>query len=238
LRAKQQHRAAKSSYDLAIASLGLLLGREEAFDVVAPPSTTDAPPGEADALIEKALASRPDVSAERRAVEIAKRGELDAWMMFMPSINLIASARATSFTQGFVRDPITGTLSINASLPLYDGGLRYAAMKDSSSRIREENIRLRQLEDRVRAQVRGNLRDLAVKQEALSLSQEAVAVARVAHEQAQAMFDAGVGTSLDVSDTALALFVSESDLARAELDLQLTKAGLQYVTGYAGGDLR
>jgi len=64
-------------------------------------------------------------------------------MQFAPSVNLVASAHATSFTSGFVQDPITGTLAITASIPLYDGGARYAALKDSASKIREETIRSR-----------------------------------------------------------------------------------------------
>lgn len=231
LRVKQQLQNARASYDIAIASLGLVLGRDEAFDVVAPAASGGTPAGTLDALAERALAGRPDIAAQKRALDIARRGELDAWMMFMPSLNLIASARATSFTQGFVRDPITGTLAVTATVPLYDGGLRYAALKDSGSRVREETIRSRQLEDRVRAQVRGNGRDVVVKQDALALSEQSAAVAHTAHEQAQAMFDAGVGTALDVSDTALALFLAENDLARAELDLQLARIGFAYVTG-------
>ena len=233
LRAKQQLHTARSSYDIAIATLGLMLGREEAFDVVVP-TTTSLAHDEADfasELSQEALAARPDVAAQRRALDIARRGELDASMMFLPSVNLVASARATSFTQGFVRDPITGTLAITATLPLYDGGLRYAALKESSSRIREELIRSRQLEDRVRAQILGNGREIVVKRDALALSEESVAVARSARAQAQAMFAAGVGTALDVSDTALALFLAENDLARAQLDLQLARTGFAYVTG-------
>lgn len=231
LRAKQAVANAQSSYDVAIASLGLLLGRQEAFDVVDPGAPPPPPSGDPEKLAEQALTQRFDVDVQRRSLEIARRGELDAWMMFMPSLNLVGSARATSFTQGFVRDPITGTLSITASIPLYDGGVRYAALKESSSRVREETIRTRQLEDRVRAQVRGNARDVGVKAAALDIARQSVEIARTAHEQAEAMFETGVGTSLDVTDTALALFVAENDLTRAELDLQLARMGLTYVVG-------
>jgi outer membrane protein TolC len=231
LRARQQLHNARSSYDIAVASVGLLIGREEAFDVEDPGESSSTPPGDPEELAQAALAARPDVTAQRMALEIARRGELDAWMMFVPSLNLVANARASSFTQGFVRDPIIGSLSLTASVPLYDGGLRYAALKDSGSRIREESIRTRQLEDRVRAQVRGNARDIEVKAAALLLARETVAVAQTAYEQAEAMFQAGVGTSLDVTDTALALFLAENELTRAELDLKLARVGLLYVVG-------
>ncbi|MBI1948468.1 MAG: TolC family protein [Deltaproteobacteria bacterium] len=231
LRAKQQATSARAAYDGAVAALGLVMGREQAFDVTDAPALP-APPGNDEAtLIEAALAARTDVAAQRLSLQIAGRGELDAWMMFLPSINLSASARGTSFTSGFVDEPVTGALAVSAQLPLYDGGVRYAALKDGASRTREARIRLVELEDRVKAQVRGNLRELRDREASLGLSREAAAVAALAHEQAQAMFDAGVGTALDVSDTALAQFVADNELARAELELQLARAGLSYVLG-------
>lgn len=231
LRAKQQQTAARAAYDGAIAALGLVMGRGEAFDVTDPPPLPAPPDGDDQQLVARALAARADVAAQRLSLQIASRGELDAWMMFLPSVNLTASARGTSFTSGFVDEPVTGALGISAQLPLYDGGVRYAALKDGASRTREARIRMVELEERVRAQVRGNLRDVRDRETWLTLAGEAAAVARLAHEQAQAMFEAGVGTPLDVSDTSLAQFVAEGELARAELELQLSRAGLAYVLG-------
>ncbi|OGQ18457.1 MAG: hypothetical protein A2138_04505, partial [Deltaproteobacteria bacterium RBG_16_71_12] len=196
LRARQQETAARAAYDGAIAAIGLVVARGEAFDVTEPPALPSAPAGDDDTLIAQALAARADVAAQRLSLQIASRGELDAWMMFLPSVNLTASARGTSFTSGFVDEPVTGALGISAQLPLYDGGVRYAALKDGASRLREARIRMAELEERVRAQVRGNLRDLRDRATSLALSHEAAAVARLAHEQALAMFDAGVGTAL------------------------------------------
>ncbi|MCC7072431.1 MAG: TolC family protein [Deltaproteobacteria bacterium] len=231
LRARRELAQARAGHDGAVAALGLVLGRREAFDVVEPGAQPPLPAGNADALIERALAARADVAAQRLAVEIAGRGEVDAWMMFLPSVNLVAAARGTSFTTGFVGDPVIGTVSVSAQLPLYDGGVRYAALKDSASRVREAKIALRALEDRVHAQVRGNLRDVREREAALQLSREAAQVAALAHQQAQATFDAGLGTALDVSDTALAEFLADLELARAELDLALAREGLRYVVG-------
>lgn len=234
LRARQELAQARAGYDGAVAALGLVLGRREAFDVVDPGEAPPLPGGDANALIERALAARPDVASQRLAVEIAGRGELDAWMMFLPSVNLVANARGTSFTSGFVGDPIIGTVSLSAQVPLYDGGVRYAALKDSASRVREAKIALRALEDRVHAQVRGNLRDVRERDAALQLAREAAQVATLAHQQAQATFDAGLGTALDVSDTALAEFLAHSELARAELELAMAREGLRYVVGADG----
>jgi outer membrane protein len=232
LRAKSSLTSARASYDTAIATLGLVLGREEAFDVATDAQALPAPPaGTPDELAQKAIEARPDLVVQRKALEIAERQVTDGWMQFLPSVNLVARASASSFTSGFVKDPINGTLTLTALVPLYDGGNRYAALRDSHSKVREESIRLRQLEERVRAQVRGNARDIETKELSLALAKESAEIARVAVEQANAMFDAGVGTSLDVSDTQLRLFLAETELLRAEQDLAIARAGLAYVSG-------
>ncbi len=234
LRARQALAQARSAADNAVAVLGGALGLDQMFVLVEPPAAVlpeSITSQDAAHLVEQALGQRLELKTQRITLAIAERGTVDAWMQFLPQLGLTATARATSFTQGFVRDPVTGTLTLSATLPLYDGGIRYAAMHESSSRSSEERLRLRQLEDRIAAQVRGNLRDVGVRTEALALAQQSLDVAKDALTQAQALFDAGVGTALDLSDANLAVFVAETDALRAELDLATARLGLRWAVG-------
>ena len=233
LRARQSLAQARAGADNAIAVLGTALGVDEMFELVEPAAVNGIDPADAALLVERAHEQRIELKSQRIALAIAERGSVDAWMQFLPQVGLSATARATSFTQGFVRDPLTGTLSVSATLPLYDGGVRYAALHESSSRTSEERVRLQQLRDRVAAQVRGNLRDVAVREEALALSRQSLDVAKDAHAQAQALFDAGAGTALDLSDTGFGVFVAETDALRAELDLASARLGLRWAVGEA-----
>lgn len=233
LRAKQTLAVARAAADNAVASLGAALGRTEMFALAAPPSSPPVPVGDEAALVERALQERVEVRVQRLSVAIAERGTLDAWMQFVPTVGMSATARATSFTSGFVKDPVTGVVSLSASVPLYDGGARYAALDDASSKTSEERVRLQQLQDRVAAQVRGNRRDVAVREEAVLLARQALAVATEAHTQAQALFDAGVGTALDLSDTAVAVFAAESEAVRAEGELAVARSSLRWALGEA-----
>ncbi len=237
LRAKQGLASAKAAADNAVAVVGSALGVTEMFTLVAPPAVAavdvSAVGGTEAALVDHALQARLEVRTQKIALQIAQRQTLDGWMQFLPQVGLTATARATSFTSGFVRDPVTGTLILSATLPLYDGGLRYATLDEASSRTSEESVRLHQLEDRVAAQVRGNLRDVVVREEALALAQQALTVSQEAQQQAQALFDAGVGTALDVSETSFAVFVAESDALRAEFDVATARLGLRWALGDA-----
>jgi outer membrane protein len=232
LRAEQNLDQLQGAAEAARASLGLLLGKTEAFAVELPevmPGAVVA--GTEQELVEQALQARPDVAVARAQQTLAEGAVWDAWTQFMPSVGAVASARVTSFTQGFVSDPITATLSVQATLPLYDGGLRYAALHDANSRVTEQEIRLRQTTERVGAQVRGNLREVRMRERSWLLAKQALVVAIEADEQAKAAFDAGVGTAVDASDATVIRANAENDALRAELDVVAARAGLSFVVG-------
>lgn len=238
IRAEQGVRAAESAYRLAIGGLGNLIGVQTFFDVGEPPPQVaiESEHG-VDQLLSLAYQARPDLRAQKLALTIADRNRVEAWMQFLPSFNLVAQGRATSNVNGFVATPFTGAVMVTASVPLYDGGTRYVNLKETASRIREELLRVRQLEYRIEGQVRGNVSDLSLKAQALGLAREAVAVAQQTRDQAQSLYDVGAATPLDVSDANLAVYFAEMDLLRAELDLQQARLGLAYTVGAFPGAL-
>ena len=95
---------------------------------------------------------------------------------------------------------------------------------------------MKQLEAKIESQVRGNVSEIALKKDSLALAQQAAELSRASQEQAQAMFEVGMGTPLDVTDTNLAVFLSEIDVARAELELDQARLGLAYMLGYFPGE--
>ncbi|MFZ9886276.1 MAG: TolC family protein [Myxococcota bacterium] len=232
IRAEQALRQAEAGYRGAIASVGQLAGIRNRFDIEEPARGIfrQAPRGEEE-LFELARAARPELRAQKIALQIAERSRLDAWMSFLPSVNLVGQARATSNVSGFIASPVQGALLLTASLPLYDGGARYAALEESASRIREALLQIRQVEDRILGQVRGNLEQVTLRSQALTLAEAAVSVARETQSQASALYEAGAATALDVSDANLGLSLAEAELARAQLDLEQADLGLAYVTG-------
>lgn len=232
LRAEQNVMASKNGMATALGALGNLMDTDESF-VVASPPVLPAVELEAaeDGLIDRALSARPDLKVQKASLAIADRNRLDAWMMFLPSVGLTAQGRWTSNTSGFVALPFTGAVILQASVPIYDGGTRYAALKESGSRIREELLKVRQLERKIAAQVRGNIADIAVKRQALVTARKSVELSKKTSENAANLYELGMATSLDVIDANLAVFLSEIDLARAELELEQARLSLSYILG-------
>ena len=52
-----------------------------------------------------------------------------------------------------------------------------------------------------------------------------------AQAQAVALFDAGVGTSLDVTDTSVAVFAAETEALRTRSELDVARLSLRWATG-------
>lgn len=239
IRAEQGVRNADSGYRLALGALGNLIGVHSVFDVSEPPAQVPLEQErDSEGLMQLAYQTRLDLRAQKLALEVADRNRLEAWLQFLPSFNIMAQGRATSNANGFVATPFTGAVILSASIPLYDGGARYANLKETASRIREELLRVRQLETKIEGQVRGNLENLELKERALQLNREAVAVAQATMEQAQTLYQVGAATPLDVSDASLAVYFAEMDLFQTELDVHQARLGLAYVVGAFPGDLR
>jgi outer membrane protein TolC len=155
---------------------------------------------------------RPDVAAARLRVEIAERGVHDAELMFSPSISLGSQlARATAA----VLAPLT-TFDAAAVLnvPLYDGGVRYGALRDSRAAL--EQARQALVKSRIQAVVSAEQaqRSVSVYEASRQVAQEQRDLAARVDQRTRDGYARGAGTSLD-------LVVSAQSLRQAEINLVL-----------------
>ncbi len=158
------------------------------------------------------IEKRPDVVAARRRIEVAERGVEDANLQFAPSLVLSSAAQAATATTLGPLNTWGVTAAIN--VPLYDGGFRYGALRDSRAAL--EQARQALVSTRLAAIV------------AAAQAERAVAVAEASREVAQQQRDLaarvdqrtrdgyaqGAGTSLD-------LVISAQSLRQAEISLVL-----------------
>jgi outer membrane protein len=231
-RAEQQQRAAMGGYKVAKAALGALIGVVDDFDVAAPSPSKDVV-GDAETLVKRAVDVRDDIKLQRQALLIAERSRLDAWFHFLPSIGLAVQGRATSNTEGLVSNPFTGAISVQASVPLYDGGMTYGLLDETDAKLRQERLRLEQLEQNVEREVRGALDDVALKKDAAETALRVANLAQASRDNAEGLFADGAITSLELADANLAAFAASVDAARAQLELESARAGLALAIGDA-----
>lgn len=232
VQAQQTVRSARSSYAMLLGSLGQFIGVDTLFEVEAPSEVVAVEAqGNPDQFYARALDSRRDLKALRVALHMAERGNLDYWMRYAPTLNLAGQANWTSNTNGFQTDPWTYNVVLQLGIPLYDGGERYAARDEAASKIRQARLTIEKNEDQTASLIRGNLDDISVKLDGLKQSQLAVELAKENQRNAEALFDVGAATNIEVIDANNAAFSAEIALVRDELALRLARLGLLFVVG-------
>jgi multidrug efflux system outer membrane protein len=229
-RAQQDVAAARAQ--LINSDESLRQSREALGEALGTPSQTAAPFAlELDGF-ERAVATtchtspnidqRPDIAAARQRVESADRQIEDAELLFAPTLNVNSQAQDASAT---TLGPLT-TWSVAATLnlPLYDGGVRYGAMRDARAAAQQArdalaSLRIAALIEAARADravgVDTQARDVAKQQRDLAAKVDA----RVREGYAR-----GLGTSLDLVTSAQSLRQAEIDLVLAEFQVAQARA--------------
>lgn len=228
-RARARVIEARKSRDDLFAGLGLLVG--ETVDALgdAPPDLT--PPPVPDALVERALGSRPEVVAADARLRAAKAGRWTVAGAWLPTVTAEAALHDTNVPL-FAPNPVMYA-GVSASLPVLDGGLRFAEAKRVHAEIdaataADESARAHAEED-----VRAAVREVRASIDALEVATQQVAVARRAREIIEANFQAGTLTSLDVSDAQNELLQAQVDEIRAAGELIVARWRLLRTTGDA-----
>lgn len=210
--------------------LGEALGLDVAIDPA--PATLPPLPGEDDA-IERATRLRADVRAAEVRREQAARAVDDAWYRFAPTITLGWQGTLTAPTTIFNPDPAQWVASATLSIPFYDGGARYGALRDAQLQVQQADERVEALRRRVRIEVRDAQRRIATAERALDIAARQEEIAERAAAAAEEGFAAGAITGLELD--AARRDAEQAELRRVLAELELANASVDLLT--ATGDL-
>lgn len=184
------------------------------------------------------LGRRPDIVAERWRVEAGNRDIEVAKARFYPDINLaafagVASLNLSTLVTGSLADLGTAGFGPAISLPLFDGGRLRGNLQLQSAR-HDEAV------ERYNATVIGALREVADEVsrqhsilQQLALNATALASARLAEQQAEQGFHAGLTDYLNVLNTQAALLLLQRN--RAELVARQLDSHAALMAALGGG---
>jgi outer membrane protein TolC len=110
---------------------------------------------------------------------------------------------------------IAGVLSI----PFYDGGARYGALRDTRAQVDQSEQRLEAARRSATVEVIQAKRSVSVAEESRRVSEQARDLARETERLSRVSFAAGTGTSLDLIESGRRLREAESQLALQEFTL-------------------
>jgi outer membrane protein TolC len=231
LRADEEVRRAVYSYAATKSQLAQLAALPDAaFELETP---RDPPPeirGDLSELMERAMRDRPEIAAARANVEIAARLKTDAWAQFLPTLAFNATGRYNSQAD-FEGNHLAWALTLALTLPLYDGGLRYVALKDADSRTREARAQERGQTARIEDELRRARLDLDSARALRAQSEQTLVYARENERLVRAQFEAGTATQVEVSDAESALFQSEQTAIQQRLAVQIAALRLAKSVG-------
>jgi len=216
---EQDVKRAENSLALAKEAIRLLIGHYEDFSLV-PPEPPRRPAETLEDYISKALAHRRDLTSAKLELSIAEQLKNDAWYRFLPQLVATGMYRLSD-VKGFTDRYDQWQIGLALSVPLYDGGLRYAYLKEAKSKIREATIKIEETEQSIASEIRQLWLKMEMAEANLIKARRSVELAKEQVELAKAAFEAGTSTNLEVLDANSMQFVSEINETSEELNLHL-----------------
>lgn len=211
-------------------ALGASLGMDQAVE-----PSTEVPsiiPVTA-AEMQSQVGQRPDIRAAASEAALASSEQTNAWLRLLPNLAVTWTGTWTGATTTLNPNETSWGLATTLAIPFYDGGERYAAMRDGALAQEQATAKLRDLRRRATAEVRDAWRRRESLGRSLERSRRAMEMARTLAEAAETGYRAGSLTSFEVQDARRVLDESEVALTLRGLEYQVALIDLLS----AGGQL-
>jgi outer membrane protein len=222
---------ARNDASAAFAALAAALGQPDApAYALSEEPLPPAPPANEASLVVEALRDRPDVAAERLVRESSAKFADAERALWFPTISAVGAAGLAPYHQSTL-NPHYAAIGINVSVPLTNGNLFAARHTEADLRARAEAERLRDLENRVARDVRVALLEAQTGFQRLDLSSQLLDQAAQSQELAEARYNLGLSSIVELTQAQLNKTRAEIEQASARYDYQARMAALRYQTG-------
>lgn len=185
-------RAARLQLRMAI-GLDLGTGIELADTMQAP----GAPQPQLDTAIQSALENRPDWRSQQSRLESARLMSSASKWERLPSVMAFGDYGASGNTPSASLP--TRAIGVSVKVPIFDGGRRDAQRAESNAKLREEELRSRDLKQQIELEIRLALDALESSRNQVAVAIEALEQADLELTQATRRYRAGVANSLEVT---------------------------------------
>lgn len=184
-----------------------------------------------DQAVTKALEIRPDLKAQRQRQQTARLSHSAVKWERLPSF----AAFGDYGTIGSAIDSAipTRTYGIMMRLPLFDGGRRDARRAEARILLNQEATKTADLEAQIEMEVRIAFDNLQSAEEQIRVAAEGVELAQGELAQARRRYQAGVTTSLEVTDAQTRLERAQDNQIAAMFNFQVAKTDLALAMGSA-----
>jgi outer membrane protein len=222
---------AENNQAAAFAELAAALGisQRQVYEVADVPPPPDLAAGLPE-LIAEALDKRPEVAALRSEQGAALSFARAEKALSLPTLSALAGVGVTPGHEETLRGRY-GALGFNLNVPVFNGHLFSARRTEADFRAQAAGQRLRELQNTVARDVELAWLNANTAQQRLGLTAELLAQASLALELAQARYDLGLGSIVELSQAQLNRTSAEISSATARYDYALLRAVLRYQAG-------
>ncbi len=228
--------AAVSMFALGLSLCGSALA-EQPVPASTPGTAIAAPVLTLDDAVRAALARNPQILAAREAVTAAQENVVVARTGFLPTVSATGTGAAgtasTSVTSSGQPPPplfpptTTGSVSLAATLPLFDGGRTRAAVLQAASQVASAEGAFRQAQQDVALQAATAFLSVLKAERLAAVREQQLTQAQAQLAQSQAQVRAGVAAQADVIQVLAQVAQAQVDLLAARAQIATTKAALQ-----------
>lgn len=225
---------AENNAQTAMAELNDVLGSEADQQYTLVDETNGNPPvapDNADALLQTAFASRPDLAALNDKYASAtqfSKAERDLWM---PTVSALAAAGGTPVRADQIESSWYGVAGANISIPVFNGFLYSADAKEAKLRAQAAQEDVRNLRDLIARDVRTAVLNAQMAFQRIGVTQQMLDQANFALDLAQARYKLGLSSIVELTQAQLAQTQAEIDNTSARYGYQTALAEVRYELG-------
>jgi outer membrane protein len=203
----------------AVGRLRLDLALDGPLNVTDPADQVPAPPTEQALLIE-ADRSRPEVAQAQTALEIARLEVAKQRGALLPVVT--GEGGWIDQKSPFPTDTY-GYLTLRVNVPIYQGGEVAARVETAREHQRQAELRLAEVRQQVREEVRQALVDLETSRASLALSQEQLTAAEAEYAQASELYRAQEITALESESAETSLAAARRAVVTSNINLRIAQ---------------
>lgn len=217
---------------VADAELSAALGYAEPrrFQLVEEPAR-ELPSTDPLRLIGDAIANRPELAGRRFDVEAARSFVEAERKLRFPAISAMASLGGTPFHDARLGNSYFAAGGVNITLPFLNGGLFNSRRVEAEQRATVAQRRLDELQQRIARDVAVAVVGAESAAQRTALAGSLVEQANLALELAQARYDLGLSSIVELSQAQLARTNAELQRENARFDYQVQRLLVEYHTG-------
>ena len=181
------------------------------------------------AVIERALATRPDLRAVTEQLHAAESQIAAIRAERLPSVAVFGDDGVIGKNTEHLLT--TYQMGLQVSIPLFDGRRREARVREQEAAVHDVDVRRRDLRLQIAAEVRAAVLDLGSAREQVDAAQQRLRLAEQELSQARDRFRAGVAGNADVITASLALNGARNLVIDAQTAYQSARVALARAEG-------